>query len=141
MHTINNGHRIGWVGVGRMGRPLVTRLLEAGCDVVVYNRTREKAQPLEDLGARIVDAPRGLADRDIVFSVVSGPDDFTSVMLGQGREIWQEMGGPQALIELGVVDAKRMEEAANRMFSSGRVRAANRIWNILNLESWVRPRI
>ena len=37
---------LGWVGTGRMGYRLVTRLLEAGCDVAVYNRTRAKAEPL-----------------------------------------------------------------------------------------------
>ena len=37
---------IGWVGVGRMGRALVTRLLTAGHEVAVYNRTREKALDL-----------------------------------------------------------------------------------------------
>jgi len=66
---------------------------------------------------------------------------FTSVMLGQGRAVWGQMGGPQALVELGVVNPKLVAEAADRMFSSGTARAANRIWNILNLEAWLRPRI
>jgi len=66
---------------------------------------------------------------------------FTGVMLGQGRRIWDESGGLQALAELGVVDPVRVNQAAERMFSSGNARAANRIWNMLNLEAWVRPRI
>src|SRR5436305_12649976 len=89
-----------------MGRPLVTRLLEAGCDVVVYNRTREKAQPLEDLGARIVDAPRGLADRDIVFSVVSGPDDFTSVMLGDSGVLSDPAVAPGLLVDCSTISTE-----------------------------------
>ena len=36
---------IGWIGVGRMGAALVERLIRAGCDVSVYNRTRSKAEP------------------------------------------------------------------------------------------------
>lgn len=71
---------------------------------------------------------------------VIATDYFTSVMLGEGREVWAEMGGPQALAELGVVDGARVEAAAQQMFSSGNPRAANRIWNILNLEAWIRPR-
>lgn len=71
---------------------------------------------------------------------VIASDYFTSVMLGEGRELWAEMGGPQALAELGVVDGARVETAAQQLFSSGDPRAANRIWNILNLEAWVRPR-
>jgi asparagine synthetase B (glutamine-hydrolysing) len=72
---------------------------------------------------------------------VIATDYFTSVMLGQGREIWEKTGGAQALAELGVVDGARVHQAAERMFSSGTPRAANGIWNILNLEAWVRPRI
>ena len=40
------GKRLGWAGAGRMGYSLARRLLEAGCDVAVYNRTRAKADPL-----------------------------------------------------------------------------------------------
>jgi 3-hydroxyisobutyrate dehydrogenase-like beta-hydroxyacid dehydrogenase len=65
-----------------MGLELVTRLLEAGCDVAVYNRTRAKAEPLAELGATIVDTPAELADRDIVFTIVAGPSDFTQVVIG-----------------------------------------------------------
>ena len=66
---------------------------------------------------------------------------FTSLMVGEGRAIWDEMGGPQGLIELGILDGKRIEAAAKALFAKADARAANRIWNILNLEAWVRPRI
>lgn len=75
--------RLGWAGTGRMGYALVSRLLEAGHDVAVYNRTRAKAEPLAELGATIVDTPAELADRDIVFTMVAGPDDFKQVVLGE----------------------------------------------------------
>jgi 3-hydroxyisobutyrate dehydrogenase-like beta-hydroxyacid dehydrogenase len=74
--------RLGWVGTGRMGYALVSRLLEAGHDVAVYNRTRAKAEPLAQLGATIVDTPAELGDRDIVFTIVAGPTDFKEVVLG-----------------------------------------------------------
>ena len=77
-----NQKRLGWVGAGRMGLALATRLLEAGCDVAVYNRTRAKAEPLADLGATIVDAPAELADRYIVFTTLAGPNDFQQVLIG-----------------------------------------------------------
>src|SRR6202048_4523297 len=75
-------HTLGWIGTGRMGYALVTRLLERGCDVAVYNRTRTKAEPLATLGARIVDRPADLSDRDIVITSVAGSDDFAEVMTG-----------------------------------------------------------
>ena len=72
---------------------------------------------------------------------VIASDYFTSVMLGQGREIWDQTGGAQALADLGVVDGARMRRAAEELFAAGTARAANRMWNILNLEAWIRPRV
>jgi len=75
-------HRLGWIGTGRMGYALVTRLLERGCDVAVYNRTKAKAEPLVKLGATLVDRPADLADREIVFTSVAGSQDFAEVTIG-----------------------------------------------------------
>ena len=75
---------IGWIGAGRMGFQLATRLLTAGYDVAVYNRTKAKAEPLSALGATIVDSPADLAGRDLVFSMVSANKDLEEVMLGSG---------------------------------------------------------
>lgn len=75
---------IGWIGAGRMGFQLATRLLTAGYDVAVYNRTKAKAEPLGALGATIVDSPADLAGRDLVFSMVSANKDLEEVMLGSG---------------------------------------------------------
>ena len=77
-------HTIGWIGAGRMGFAMSARLLRAGCDVSIYNRARSKAEPLAEYGGRIVDTPAALADRDIVFTMVAGPDDFENVTLGAG---------------------------------------------------------
>ena len=76
------GKRLGWAGAGRMGYSLARRLLEAGCDVAVYNRTRAKAEPLSEHGATVVDSPVELADRDVVFTMVAGSDDFKQVVVG-----------------------------------------------------------
>jgi len=107
-------HRIGWIGVGNMGRPLVTRLLEAGHDVTVYNRTRAKAEPLGELGATIVDTPAELAGTDIVFTVVSGPDDFKSVVLGE-RGLLSGEGAPELLVDCSTISleaSQAVREAA-----------------------------
>lgn len=77
-------HTIGWIGAGRMGFAMAQRLLRAGADVSVWNRTRSKAEPLADDGATIVDAPSDLADRDVVFTIVGGPKDVVEVTLGEG---------------------------------------------------------
>jgi 3-hydroxyisobutyrate dehydrogenase len=76
------GRRIGWIGMGRMGYPMAERLLKAGHEVTVYNRTRSKAEPLAERGAKIVNAPADLAQCDILFTMVSTSDDLRQVLLG-----------------------------------------------------------
>ncbi len=77
-------HNVGWIGVGRMGYAITTRMLAAGVDLAVYNRTRSKTEPLADLGATVVDEPRDLADCDIVFTMVGGPQDVLDVTVEPG---------------------------------------------------------
>jgi 3-hydroxyisobutyrate dehydrogenase-like beta-hydroxyacid dehydrogenase len=75
---------VGWIGTGRMGYQLALRLLKAGYDVGVYNRTRAKCEPLSAHGAKIVDRPADLADRDIVVIMVSADADLEAVISGEG---------------------------------------------------------
>ena len=75
---------VGWIGTGRMGYQLALRLLRAGYDVAAYNRTRAKCEPLTEFGAKIVDSPAGVADRDIVFIMVSADKDLEAVISGPG---------------------------------------------------------
>jgi 3-hydroxyisobutyrate dehydrogenase len=90
---------LGWVGTGRMGYALATRLLEAGCEVAVYNRTRSKAEPLGELGATVVDAPADLAGRDIVFTMVAGPEDFKAVVLGENGLLSRPDAAPGVIVD------------------------------------------
>jgi 3-hydroxyisobutyrate dehydrogenase-like beta-hydroxyacid dehydrogenase len=82
-----------------MGLPLATKLLEAGHDVAVYNRTRAKAGPLAERGATVVDAPAELAKRDIVFTMVAGSDDVRNVLLGSDGLFSAGDGGPDLIID------------------------------------------
>ena len=106
-------HNIGWIGAGRMGFAMAKRLLGAGCDVTVYNRTRTKAEPLEADGARIVDTPAELADRDIVFTMVSSGDDLYSVVCGD-QGLLSGSATPKLLIDCSSVSQEsstRVREA------------------------------
>jgi 3-hydroxyisobutyrate dehydrogenase len=75
---------VGWIGTGRMGFQLAARLLNAGYDISVYNRTRAKAEPLAEKGAKVVDRPADLANREIVFVMVAADKDLEAVISGEG---------------------------------------------------------
>jgi 3-hydroxyisobutyrate dehydrogenase len=77
-----NTQKIGWIGTGRMGLPMAERLLKAGYDVSIWNRTRAKAEPLKALGGKIVDKPSDLAGVDVLFSIVAEGKDVDAVYFG-----------------------------------------------------------
>jgi 3-hydroxyisobutyrate dehydrogenase len=101
---------VGWIGAGRMGFQLAKRLLDAGYDVAVYNRTRAKAEPLAEFGATIVDRPIDLADRGIVFSMVSAPKDLEEVMLGDGGLLTDPDQVPGIVADASTVSVEMSEK-------------------------------
>jgi 3-hydroxyisobutyrate dehydrogenase-like beta-hydroxyacid dehydrogenase len=74
---------IGWLGTGRMGAAMAARLIDAGEDVTVWNRTTSKTGPLVTMGARAVERIADLSGRDVVFVMVSTPGDLEEVVCGQ----------------------------------------------------------
>jgi 3-hydroxyisobutyrate dehydrogenase len=72
--------KLGWIGTGRMGYEMAARLAKGGCDVTVWNRTVEKAQPLGAYGAKVAKQLKELASKDIVFCMVSTWDDVHEVI-------------------------------------------------------------
>jgi 3-hydroxyisobutyrate dehydrogenase len=79
----NNKQKIGWIGAGRMGSPMAERLLKAGHDVTIWNRTRAKAEPLAAKGGKLVDKPSELAGCEVVFAIVSTGKDVEEVLFGK----------------------------------------------------------
>jgi 3-hydroxyisobutyrate dehydrogenase len=75
-------HRLGWIGIGRMGYAMAERLAKAGCDLSVWNRTRSKAEPLAKSGAKVVNALTDLAACHVVFTMVSTGKDVKEVLFG-----------------------------------------------------------
>ena len=75
--------KVGWVGMGRMGYPMAERLVEAGYDVHIWNRTRAKAEPLAAKGAILVDSLRDLASVDVLGTMVSTGKDVEQVYFGE----------------------------------------------------------
>ncbi len=75
---------VGYVGLGVMGSSIVRRLLADGHDVTVWNRTREKAEPLLAEGASWADSPREVAaSRELVFTMVTNTEAVRAVAEGE----------------------------------------------------------
>jgi len=80
---MSTAKRIAWIGTGVMGEPMAGHLLEAGHDVVVNTRTRDRAEGLIARGAVWADSPAEAADgADVAFSMVGYPQDVEAVHLG-----------------------------------------------------------
>src|SRR5260370_36874731 len=74
--------KIGFIGLGIMGSRMAANLQKHGYDLVVFNRTRAKAQPLLDGGAIFADSPAKLAEQvDVLFTMLAHPDAVEQVAL------------------------------------------------------------
>jgi 3-hydroxyisobutyrate dehydrogenase-like beta-hydroxyacid dehydrogenase len=103
-------HKIGWIGVGRMGYSMAERLAKAGADVSVWNRTRAKAEPLTKSGVRVVERPSDLASCDIVFTMISASNDLKQVTLGKDGVLTLPGKSPKILIDSSTVSEEASAE-------------------------------
>jgi 3-hydroxyisobutyrate dehydrogenase-like beta-hydroxyacid dehydrogenase len=91
--------RVGWIGAGRMGYEMAARLARGGAQVAVWNRTRSKAAPLAQYGATIVERLTDLAERDVVFVMVSTWDDVREVLAGANGLLSRRDAKPRLVVE------------------------------------------
>ena len=87
---------LGWIGAGRMGYAMAERLAKGGCDIAVWNRTKEKAAPLAKYGAKVVSQLEELSTRDILFVMVSTYEDVKEVI---GKALASSRGKPKMVVE------------------------------------------
>ena len=80
---MNDTRKIGWIGLGRMGVPMVEKVIKAGYEVAIWNRTRSKAEPLAQTGAIVVDRPLDLSGVDVLFTIVSTGSDLEQGQKGR----------------------------------------------------------
>ncbi len=76
--------RIGWIGLGVMGRSMCGHLIDRGFAATVYTRTRATSDSLLTKGAQWADNPKAVAEQsDVVFCIVGFPQDVREVILGE----------------------------------------------------------
>jgi len=97
---------VGWIGIGNMGAPLAGRLIDAGYDVSVWNRTASKADPLKARGAAVVDSIRGLTGQDVVFTMVSTSADLESILLDPAKGLLTGGSVPKIVIDCSTVSVE-----------------------------------
>ena len=107
--------RIGWIGTGVMGRWMCEHAMKAGFAATVYNRSRDKAEPLLALGATFADTPKKVAEAsDVVFAIVGFPKDVREVFLGADGALAGSKPGT-VLVDMTTSEpslAKEIHEAA-----------------------------
>ena len=107
--------RIGWIGTGVMGRWMCQHAMAKGFAATVYNRSKDKLQPLLELGATAADSPKQVAENsDVVFAIVGFPKDVREVFLGTDGALAGSKPGT-VLVDMTTSEpslAKEIHEAA-----------------------------
>ncbi len=111
-------HKLGWIGIGRMGYAMAERLAKAGCDISVWNRTRSKAEPLAGSGATVVDHPADLAACDIVFTMVSTGKDVKEVLFG-ANGVMSRGGAPGMVVDSTSISLEESAEIRKLLDTQG----------------------
>ena len=114
-----NTQKIGWIGMGRMGFPMAERLLKAGNDVSIWNRTRAKAEPLAAKGGKIVDKLTDLAGLDVVFSIVSTGKDLDEVLFGKAGVASGNGTLPKIFVDCSTIAVEESKSIRERLKARG----------------------
>jgi 3-hydroxyisobutyrate dehydrogenase len=115
----NSSMKIGWIGAGRMGTPMAERLLKAGFDLSIWNRTRAKAEPLAAKGGKLVDKLADLAACDVVFSIVSTGKDLEEVYLGQNGVASGAGKLPKVFVDCSTISVEESAAIRRRLQQRG----------------------
>ena len=111
--------KIGFIGLGLMGRPMSLRLLGAGRRLSVYNRDAAKTVPLAEAGARVAASPAELAAAvDVLLLCVSDTAAVESVVFGAGG-VAESARPDQLLVDFSSIDPAATRDFAGRLARCG----------------------
>ncbi len=114
-----NGSMIGFVGLGIMGNPMAVNLLKAGYDLMIYNRTRAKCEPLRKRGAAIADNPTELATLcDVIIMIVTDTPDVEAVLFGP-RGLARGLSPGKIIIDMSTISPQATIDFASRLAEMG----------------------
>ncbi len=111
--------RIAFIGLGVMGNGMACRLVESGYPVAVYNRTREKAEEVEKLGARVAETPADAAREADVVMLSLANQDVVARMLFDADGVFETLGEGSFILDMSTVPPEFPREVAQRALEHG----------------------
>jgi 3-hydroxyisobutyrate dehydrogenase len=113
--TFMSTKRIGWIGLGNMGTPMVKNLIKAGFDVTVYNRTASKTTSLQEAGAKVaVHAGELWSKADTIITMVADDAAVKEIYLGKGGLLTAAPAGKAALAGKTAIDMSTVSPDTSR---------------------------
>jgi len=111
--------RLGFIGLGGMGSRMASRLIGAGYQVMVYNRTKRRAEELQRIGAALAESPRELAaTSDLVLSSVADDAALAQVMFGNSGALLGARPG-MVIIDLSTVHPRASRQVSKAAAAEG----------------------
>ncbi len=101
-YTIGDAMKIGFIGIGVMGKPMATNILKSGYELICYNRTKEKLSDLKDKGALIADSVDEVIQwADIIIFMLTTPDIIESALIKNIKDLTIYQG--KTIINMGTI--------------------------------------
>ena len=111
--------RVGFIGLGIMGRPMAHRLLDAGFPLVVYNRTASRCRSLADAGAAVAASPAQVAQgSDVILIIVNDTPDVQSVLFGP-HGVAEGIGSGKIVADMSTIAPEATVASAQRLAHMG----------------------
>jgi len=109
--------RIGFAGMGIMGKPMALNIVKSGFDVSVYNRTRP--QPGDVPGAAVALTPADLArERDVLIVMVTGPEAIDAILWGEDG-MGPHLGQGRTVVNMSTVSPQYSQQLAQKIEAAG----------------------
>jgi 3-hydroxyisobutyrate dehydrogenase len=111
--------RVGFIGLGIMGKPMAKNVIKGGFSLCVYNRTASKAQELVEMGAKLCASPKEVAENsDIVITIVSDTPDVALVLFGENGVIHGAKPGT-IVADMSTISPQQTRVFAGKLKESG----------------------
>ena len=108
---------VGFIGLGIMGKPMAQNLIEAGYELVVYNRTREKAEELD--GATLAESPRVVAEQsDIIITMLPDSPQVEEILAGEDG-VLEGIEEGALIVDMSTISPVVTEELAEKATERG----------------------